>query len=137
MIFKNGIHVWINNEEPENSSLLILMSFIISGHPDWRKANIKVFETCKPGQYNEIRMKLTELVKTGRLPITEKNIEIITEESDMTLKSLINQKSSSAALIMTGFSIKGLKHSWESLLNGYDETGTMLLINSHSQKEIV
>ena len=137
MIFKNGIHIWINNEEPENSSLLILMSFIISGHPDWRKANIKIFETCQPGQYEEIRMKLTELVKTGRLPITEKNIEIITEEPEMTLKSLINQKSSSAALVMTGISITGLKHNWESLSSGYDETGTILFINSHNQKEII
>jgi amino acid transporter len=135
--FKNGIHVWINNEEPENSSLQILMSFIISGHPDWRKSNIKVFETCQPGQYEEIRMKLMELVKTGRLPITEKNIEIITEEPDMTLKSLINQKSSSAALVMTGLSVKGLKHNWEAVLNGYDETGTILFVNSHNRKEIV
>jgi len=137
MNFRNGIHVWINNEEPENSSLLILMSFIISGHPDWRKLNIKVFETCKPGQYEEIRMKLMELVKTGRLPITEKNIEIITEEPDMTQKSLINQKSSSADLVMTGLSITELKHNWESLLSGYDETGTILFINSHNQKEII
>jgi len=135
--FKNGIHVWINNEEPENSSLQILMSFIISGHPDWRKSNIKVFETCQPGQYEEIRMKLMELVKTGRLPITEKNIEIITEEPDMTLKGLINQKSSSAALVMTGLSVKGLKHNWEAVLNGYDETGTILFVNSHNRKEIV
>jgi len=137
MNFRNGIHVWINNEEPENSSLLILMSFIILGHPDWRKLNIKVFETCKPGQYEEIRMKLMELVKTGRLPITEKNIEIITEEPDMTQKSLINQKSSSADLVMTGLSITELKHNWESLLSGYDETGTILFINSHNQKEII
>ena len=135
--FKNDIHVWINNEEPENSSLLILMSFIISGHPDWKKSNIKIFETCQPGQYEEIRMKLIELVKAGRLPITEKNIEIITEEPEMTLKSLINHKSSTAALIMTGFSVRGLKHNWEEMLNGYDGTGTMLFVNAHNQKEIV
>ena len=135
--FRSGIHVWINNDEPENSSLLILLSFIISGHPDWRKANIKVFETCQPGQYEETRIKITELVKTGRLPITAKNIEIITEDPGMTMKSLINEKSSSAALIMTGFSIQGLKHNWDAVLNGYDETGTIIFVNSHNQKEIV
>ncbi|OFY64890.1 MAG: amino acid permease [Bacteroidetes bacterium RBG_13_43_22] len=135
--FRNGIHVWIDNDEPENSSLLILLSFIISGHPDWRKANIKVFETCQPGQYEETRIKITELVKTGRLPITAKNIEIITEDPGMTMKSLINEKSSSAALIMTGFSIQGLKHNWDAVLNGYDETGTIIFVNSHNQKEII
>jgi len=80
MNFRNGIHVWIDYQYPENSSLLILLSFIISGHPDWRKSNIKVFETCKPEQYEETRSKLNEFVRTGRLPITEKNIEIIIEE---------------------------------------------------------
>jgi amino acid transporter len=137
MKFKNGIHIWIDNDEPENSSLLILLSFIILGHPDWKKANIKVFETCNPGEYKETRIKITELVKTGRLPITDKNIEIITEEPEMTVKSLINEKSASAALVMIGFSIKGLKHNWESVLNGYDELGTILFVNSHNQKEII
>jgi amino acid transporter len=137
MIFKNGIHVWIDNNETENSSLLILLSFIISGHPDWKKANIKVFETCKPGEYEETRTVITELVKTGRLPITVKNIEIITMETGITLKSLINEKSAAAALVMTGLSVKGLKHNWESVLSGYNETGTMLFINSHNQKEII
>jgi len=49
MICNKGIHVWIDFNEPENASLLILLSFIISGHPDWKKSFIKVFSTCKPG----------------------------------------------------------------------------------------
>jgi len=137
MIFRNGIHVWINSEEPENSSLLILLSFIISGHPDWRKSNIKVFETCKPGQYEETKSKLTELVRTGRLPITEKNIEIITEETGMTIKNLINDRSSDAALTMIGFNAQALKNTGEIILGGCDAVGTVLFVNSHNQKEIV
>ncbi|MBE0668541.1 MAG: amino acid permease, partial [Bacteroidales bacterium] len=93
MIFRNGIHVWINYQDPENSSLLILLSFIISGHPDWKKTNIKIFETCKPDQYDETYRELSLLVKTGRLPITENNIEIIIQDSGTTTKSLINEKS--------------------------------------------
>ena len=89
--FRNEIHLWIDTRYPENSSLLILLSFIISGHPDWKKSNIKIFQTCKPDNYEETRTHLTELVKTGRLPITEKNIEIIIEEGGMTLKNLINE----------------------------------------------
>jgi hypothetical protein len=58
-------------------------------------------------------------------------------ETGITLKSLINEKSAAAALVMTGLSVKGLKHNWESVLSGYNETGTMLFINSHNQKEII
>lgn len=137
MIFKNGIHIWINYEEPENSSLLILLSFIISGHPDWKKSNIKIFEICKPDQYNETRTALGELVRSGRLPITEKNIEIILAESGKTTKTLINEKSSYAALTMIGFMVEGLKHDGEQNFLGYDEVGTILFINSTNQKEII
>lgn len=137
MNFRNGIHIWIDFHYPENSSLLILLSFIILGHNDWRKSNIKVFVTCKPEQYNEIKEKLSDLVITGRLPITEKNIEIITEESGKTLKSMVNDRSSSAALTMIGFDTQAIKHKGEAVLSGYDEIGTILFVNSHNQKEIV
>lgn len=137
MNFRNGIHIWIDFQYPENSSLLILMSFIISGHPDWNRSNIKVFDTCKPGQYDETKSKLTELVRTGRLPITEKNIEIITQEPGMTLKNLINERSASAALTLIGFDTQVLKHEGDVILGGCDEIGTILFVNSHSQKDIV
>jgi hypothetical protein len=137
MNYRNGIHIWIDSQYPENSSLIILLSFIISGHPDWKRSNIKVFETCKPGQCEETNAMLTELVRTGRLPITEKNIEIITVEPGMTLKSMINERSAPAALTIIGFNTQGLKHKGDSVLSGYDEIGTILFVNSHNQKEIV
>ncbi|MBN1107407.1 MAG: amino acid permease [Bacteroidales bacterium] len=137
MNFKNGIHVWIDFEDPENASLLILLSFIIAGHPTWKKSNIKVFMTCSPGKYDETRIRLTELVRSGRLPITTKNIEIFTKDQKLTLRDLINEKSAAAALTMIGFNPKQLKHDGESMLNGYDGTGTILFVNSHNQKEIV
>jgi len=135
--YKNGIHIWINHNEPENASLLILMGFIILGHPDWKKSNISVFMTCRQGDYVATRQQLTELVITGRLPITLKNIEIIEEEPGITTRNLINEKSSLAALVMTGFNITALKHDGESLFNGYDNISTMLFVNSSNQKEIV
>jgi len=136
MIFKNGIHVWIDSSQSENSSLLILLSFIISGHPDWKKSSITIFEICKPEKYDETKRGLSELVQTGRLPITEKNIEIVLEESEMPEKKLINMKSSKAALTMIGLKREGLKHSWENILTGYDDLGTVLFVNSHDQKDI-
>jgi hypothetical protein len=135
-IFKNGIHVWIKGSESENSSLLILLSFIISGHPDWKRSSIKIFEICKPEAYEDTREGLGELVTTGRLPITQQNIEIILEEPGTPEKVIINEKSSMAALTMIGFKSEGLKHSWENILSGYDDLGTVIFVNSHSQKEI-
>ena len=79
--FKNGIHVWIRSNDYENSHLMILLSFIIQGHPAWRKSQITIYDVCTKAQESETRKNLEELVKTGRLPITSKNIQVLTNES--------------------------------------------------------
>jgi hypothetical protein len=137
MICSKGIHVWIDFSEPENASLLILLSFIIAGHPDWKKSSIKVFSTCKPGQSGETEAALSELISSGRLPITENNIEIIEVTHGRSVKSLINERSATAALVMTGFRPEMLRQKGETILGGYDEAGTILFVNSQYQKEIV
>jgi amino acid transporter len=137
MIYSKGIHVWIDFNEPENASLLILLSFIISGHPDWKKSFIKVFSTCKPGQMEDTRREMAELMSSGRLPITGKNIEIIEATNGSSVRSFINDRSASAALVMTGFRPETLKHDGGTILGGYGEVGTVLFVNSQYQKEIL
>lgn len=137
MVFKNGIHVWIDSRDVENSSLQIMLSFIISGHADWKKSTIKVFDICKPEDFEYTQNALNILVNTGRLPITEKNIEIILKEPGMTAKNLINEKSASAALVIKGFRVEGLKQNGDTIMNGFEGIGTILFVNSHTQKEII
>ena len=57
---------------------MILLSYIISGHPDWQKGGIKIFDISKEEDMEQTRENMLELVRTGRIPITEKNIQIIT-----------------------------------------------------------
>ena len=137
MVFRNGIHVWINSNDIENSSLQIMLSFIISGHPDWKGSVIKVFDICKAEDYENTRASLTHLVRTGRLPITEKNVEILIKEQGVTAKNLISERSASAALVIKGFHAEGIKHSGDLIVSGYDEIGTILFVNSHTPKDIV
>ncbi|MFH1320102.1 MAG: amino acid permease [Bacteroidota bacterium] len=134
--FKGGIHVWITSADADNANLMIMLSFIILGHPDWRRANIKIFETCKPESVEEIQKHLEKLVVTGRLPITSKNIEIIPEKDDVSTKSLINLKSSDAALTILGFRDDHLKHEGEKLFTGYDDLENILFVYAKNQKEI-
>jgi hypothetical protein len=54
----------------------------------------------------------------------------------MRFKSLINEKSAAAALVMTGLNVVALKHDGEKCLEGYNGMGTLLFVLSHDQKEI-
>lgn len=136
MKFKNGIHIWISSADSENANLLILLSFIITGHPDWKKADIKIFDVCKPEEEAKVRKEMEELVTTGRLPITTANIEVIPQKTDVSAKSLVNLKSFDAALTMIGFRKETIKHSGTDLFKGYENLGTVLFVNAHKIREI-
>jgi hypothetical protein len=134
--FKDGIHVWIRSIDSENANLMIMLSFIILGHPDWHRANINIFVTCKADNLPETKKSMEELVLTGRLPITAKNIEIIPENENVNIKSLISERSSDAGLVILGFRDEQVNHDKEKVFQDYDELGTILFVNTHNQKEI-
>ncbi|MBI9034308.1 MAG: amino acid permease [Bacteroidales bacterium] len=133
---KNGIHVWIKSGDTENSNLLILLSFIIAGHPDWNKSEIKIFDICKEGEIDQTKEKMINLVQTGRLPITINNIEIITMKEDRSIKSMINERSADSGLVLLGFHESALKHEKQALFDGYDDLSHILFLNSHNEKLI-
>ena len=135
IVFKQGIHVWVKSTDEYNANLMILLSFIISGHPDWKKSHIKIFDICKPDHYDQVMENNRKLIKEGRLPITEKNIQIIIDEQEINPKELIIEKSKDAALTLIGFRGESLKHD-NDVFAGYDEMGTILFVNSHNQKMI-
>lgn len=134
--YSNGIHVWIKTIDAENANLMILISFIILGHPDWEKSNIKIFHICKEEEKDETRRKMSELVVTGRLPITVQNIEIISASEAISPKKMINERSEGAGLTIIGFRAETLTHSREKYFEGYDGIGNVLFVNSHQQKVI-
>ena len=133
--FQNGIHVWIKNVDEENGNLMILLSFIILGHPDWKKADIKIFDICKE-ETDDVLTHLKELVKSGRLPITSQNIEIIIQSGAIAPKAIINEYSSDAGLTIIGFREEMLTHEESKHFQNYDDIGNILFVNSHNKKDI-
>ena len=133
--FKHGIHVWIKSYDNENSNLMILISYIILSHNDWRKGKIKIFNLCKENELESSRNHMTELIATGRLPISPTNIEYINEDTNISAKSLINSKSADAGLTVIGFVEDQLKHNHD-LFTGYDNIGDALFVNASEHREI-
>jgi hypothetical protein len=134
--FKRGIHVWIRSSDYENANLMILLSYIILGHSDWQGGKLKIFELIKSGNEEEAKKRMLELMKKGRIPITEKNIEVITVNPDVNSRDIINKRSENAGLTMIGFHSERLKHKGTELFEGYDGLGDVLFVNASARKEI-
>jgi len=136
MNMRNGIHIWINSLDTENSNLMILLSFIILGHPELKKTEITIFALCKENELSSTKTELKNLIILGRLPINEKNVKVILQPAGVSSRRIISEHSSKAGLTLIGLREELVKHEKESLFKGYDELGTVLFVHSKDQKAI-
>lgn len=132
--YKNEMHIWISPEDVQNANLMILLGYIILGHPDWKKGQIKIFATYPGKTIDEKRKKLLELIKAGRLPISPSNISMVPfEQGDR--KSVIKKHSGDADLTIVGFSMETIDNIKE-LSEGYHDLGNILFVSSNRAKAI-
>ena len=132
--YKNEIHIWISPEDYMNANLMILLGYIILGHPDWKKGKIKIFALYPMELMEEKRKQLLELIKTGRLPISPSNISMVPFETG-DRKNVIMKYSSDADLTLIGFSNDALKNT-EEFSEGYQDLGNILFVSSNRAKAI-
>lgn len=132
------IHIWITTEDYANANLMILMAYVMLGHPDWRKGVIRIFMLTPP-EYRQQRWKdLANRVRSGRLPISLTNIELVMESPETNRKDIVSHYSADADLTLIGFNnyrLAGEIGKFE-IFQGYENMGNILFVSSNSQKEI-
>lgn len=134
--FTNEIHIWITSNDYQNANLMIYLAYIILGHPDWQDGIIKLFAIHPVKEISTERVKLLEMIKTGRLPISGNNIRIIPIQEGVTTKDIINKNSMDADLTIVGFRAELAKNAGPETFMGYDNVGNVLFVNSQNEKEI-
>jgi amino acid transporter len=134
--YKKDIHIWISIMDYENANLMILLGYIILGHPEWRKGQIKIFVMHTPDELDRKRIELLELIKSGRLPISSANVELIPADPDVNPKLIISKKSLDADLTIIGFRSELLKAEGIKIFTDYEDIGNILFVSSTKEKEI-
>lgn len=133
---RRDIHIWIQKSDPDNANLMILLGYVISAHPYWKRCHISIFDVCDPEMIVEEREYLEDLLKSGRLPITSRNIRIIEKDPDRNIRSVMAEYSDKADLTIMGFRSDQVKHEKEEAFLGFDGVGEILFVNSRSAKTI-
>ncbi len=133
--FHLEIHVWITAYDFHNANLMILMAYIISGHPDWKRGVIKIFAMFPEEQIKRQREKLHNLIKTGRLPISPSNIIFLHAPKNQSVHDILKEKSRDADLTIVGFSPPKIDDNSEDIVN-YDQMGNILFVNAFQDKSI-
>jgi amino acid transporter len=135
--YKKDIHVWIRKTDYENANLMILLSYIILGHPDWKKGEIKIFAAFPKEDLQAEQENLIELTSSGRLPISANNIHVLPLTEGKTKIDLINEFSSDADLTLIGIHESKIKlDNGIEIFEGYDKLGNILFVNTLTSKFI-
>ena len=133
---KKTIHVWITKAHYESANLMILLAYVMTGHPDWQGAQIKLFAVFEESKLAEEEQALYDLIETGQLPISRNNIDVLCRMDDSDSKSVISRKSGDADLIILGFRDEALKRIGPEYFSGYDEVGNVLFVNASGEVKI-
>lgn len=135
--YKKDIHVWIRKTDYENANLMILLSYIILGHPDWKKGQIKIFAAFPKEDLQKEQDNLIQLTSSGRLPISANNIRVLPLLEGKTKLDLINEYSSDADLTVIGIHESRIKsNDGIQIFEGYDKLGNILFVNTLTSKSI-
>ncbi|MEP5613864.1 MAG: amino acid permease [Cyclobacteriaceae bacterium] len=134
--FNTQIHIWITQNDIDNASLMILMAYVIAGHPDWKRAQIKIFAIFPEKEIEHENERILELINEGRLPITKRNVQLIPRKEGVGTKDIIKEKSKEADLSIIGFKTEVVKQLGKEAFEDYEGIGNILFVNSINEKEI-
>lgn len=134
--YKKQIHIWITSTDYDNANLMILLGYIILGHPEWKKGIIKIFAIYQPEEADRKKAELKALIKEGRLPISLANVSLISADRDKETREIIGEISMDADLTIVGFRHEQLKTEGYKLYTGYDRLGNVLFVSANKKKEI-
>jgi amino acid transporter len=134
--YKKQIHIWIKPSDFDNANLMILLGYIILGHPEWKDGIIKIFALYQPEAVTRRQEELKQLIKEGRLPISLANINLISGGGDKDTREIVAEVSADADLTIVGFRQEQLTTEGYKLFTGYNKLGNVLFVNANQKKEI-
>ncbi len=107
--YKKRIHIWLTHGDYANANLIILLGYIMLGHPQWAGCEIELFAAFRKKELNKHIRQLHELIDEGRIPINRKNLQKISWDDDLqSYDALVTERSANADLVIMGFSLTKL-----------------------------
>ncbi len=107
--YRKKIHIWLTPGDYRNANLMILLGYIIIGHPEWRGGEIELFAAFESHKLDNQVKQLNRLIDQGRIPISQKNVQKIPWDKKVrTYENLVCENSECADLVIMGFSLDKL-----------------------------
>ena len=130
---RKDIHVWLTWHDYRNANLMILLAYILLGHPDWRKGEITLYAAYPRPEVRERTAELHEMIADGRLLISEKNVRVFGTDDRTDFSRLTEVKSEHADLVIRGFTEQKLEQKGPELFNRHKGLRDMLWVSAEER----
>ena len=132
--YRSSIHVWVTDDNLRNVPMMLLLAYILVGHPEWKRAKIRLF-ACSTSWDTELDAdQLTTVIKEGRLPISMQNVTSVSYDSEEALEQEVLQRSAQADLVIAGLTAEDLNsNDLTEILQRYQGVHDVLFVHSIKQ----
>jgi len=130
---RSAIHVWLTWHDYKNANLMILLSYILLGHRDWKGAEIRIFAAFPQADVQEERTRLNEMITSGRLPVSKKNVRVIPTDERSDFNRLVQTRSAEADLVVLGFTEQRLREKGTDLLLRHPDLTDVLFVSAQER----
>ena len=132
--YRSSIHVWVTEDNLSNAPMMLLLAYIIVGHPDWKRAEIRLFVCSDSTDAEQEANRLSALTQEGRLPISMQNVTSVSYKGKASLEDEVSLRSNQADLTIVGLTSEnidanGLEHN----LRSYEGANDVLFVHSVEQ----
>lgn len=100
--YRSSIDVWLMENDLASAHVMLVLAYIIVGHPEWKRAEMRVFECCDLNSSEGETDEFSRLLSAQSIPISEHNRMIVGYQSDEDVAAAIAQRSSKADLVIAG-----------------------------------
>ena len=129
--YRSSIHVWVTEENLTNAPMMLLLAYIIVGHPDWRRAEIRLFVCSDSRDVEREADRLSTLMQEGRLPISMQNVTSVSYGSKEGLEEEVTLRSNQADLVIVGLTAEDLgSDELTQKLQSYKGANEVLFVHS-------
>ena len=107
--YRSSIHVWVTEDNLGNAPMMLLLAYIIVGHPEWRRAEIQLFACFDSQDAEREADRLSAWMREGRLPISAQNVTSVSCSNGEALEEEVTHHSSQADLVIAGVTGENLE----------------------------
>jgi amino acid transporter len=132
--YKRNIHIWLTPGDLRNANLMILIAYILLGHPEWEGGEIDLFVAFEKKELNKEVLRLNRLIDKGRIPIShQKVIKIPWNKRSKSFEALVSENSNEADLVIMGFSVSKLQEDKGSYFKRFNTINDVLFVRAGQQ----